>query len=384
VFDQDAGEGAAPPSRGREVVAKMAGAAVGGRRSRGVATERVGAANLSRRDVVAGLGVVALLGPPPVAAAATTPVAQGATRTVEHALGTTQVPRDPTRLVALGSAVDVALAVGITPIAVDDRSAQKTYLADRLVGVPSVGPAWEPNLEQIAALDPDLILALDVSIAEVFAELTRIAPTVGVEFGETSGEWKRYNRGYAEALGRVEAFDRAMADYEAKAAAFRAAMGDRLAETEVAILRASPDNLRFDLPAIFIGDVVYNDAGLRPPPRLAEYLAENPGAATVDISPEQFTLAEGAEVLFVWQVSGQPEEDRQAIAAILGDPLLQRLEAVGQGRVYAMGNHWFSESILGADLVLDDLERHLLDDGAGEMERPGDGRATNGRWRERS
>jgi len=300
----------------------------------------------------------------PAAAQGTDATLTGATRSIDHALGTTVVARDPQRVVALGSAVEVALTVGITPIAVDERSAKKAYLADRLAGVPSVGPAWEPNLEQIATLDPDLILGLDVNIEEVYDELSAIAPTIGVDFVWPSDEWKRYNRGFAEALGRVEAFDRAMADYEAKAARFRQAMGDRLAETEVAILRATPENFRFDLRGISIGTVVYGDAGLSLPPRLAAYDAAHPEDGIAEISREQVVMAEGSDAIFVWSVSGDPEADRRAVEAILADPLLGRLEAAREGRVYAVGDHWFSDSVLGAGLVLDDLERYLLENGA--------------------
>jgi iron complex transport system substrate-binding protein len=328
------------------------------------------AATLTRRRFAAGAGAALLTLPAFRQGAAARAVdatpAAAECRVVAHALGETCVPRAPQRVVAFFSAADVALAVGIVPIAVDQATARSAYLRDRLRGAESFGLAWEPNLEQIAVLDPDLIVALDVVIEEVYDELSRIAPTVGVEFGEASGEWKRYNRGYAEAMGMAEEFDRAMAEYEAKAQQFRTAMGDRLAETEVAIVRASPENLRFDLPGIFIGDVVYNDAGLRLPPGLASYHEQHPERPTAEISREQLTLAEGSDVVFVWNVTGtaSPEEDREQAAEVMNDPLFQRIDAVRRGRVYLVGDHWFSESVLGARMVLDDLERYLLREGA--------------------
>jgi iron complex transport system substrate-binding protein len=281
-------------------------------------------------------------------------------RIVTHALGESCVPFDPERVVALWSAVDVALAVGIVPVGIDDLTAATVYLDEATDGIPTVGLPWEPNLEAIAALDPDLIVGLDVLVESIYPELMAIAPTVGVAFGGTSGNWKAYNRGYAEAMGREDAFDEVMTAYEAKAERFRAAMGDRLGETEVAILSASPADLRFDLPGIFVGSVVYTDAGLRLPPRLVEYHAANPNVPILGISAEEFTLAEGADALFLWVASGDPEEDEAVIAAALEHPVLRRLEAVDQGRAFAMGDHWFSESVLGASLILDDLERALL------------------------
>jgi iron complex transport system substrate-binding protein len=287
--------------------------------------------------------------------------ASGGTRLIKHALGETRAPAEPRRVVALLSAADVALAVGVKPIAVDDSTAKSEYLRGRLEGVENIGQASEPNLEKLATLKPDLIVALDVVIEDVYDELSRIAPTVGVRFGEASGEWKRYNREYAEAMGKGEEFERAMAGYQARARAFRAAMGDRLKETEVAVMRASPENLRFDLPGIFIGDVVYNDAGLRLPPGLRAYHEREPRQPTLEISREQFRLAEGSDALFTWNVTGTgtAEDDRRQAAEMLQDPVFRTLDVVKRGDVHQMGDHWFSESILGANLVLADLEKRL-------------------------
>lgn len=285
------------------------------------------------------------------------------TRTIKHGLGETKVPARPERVATLYSATDVALAVGVKPLAVDAASADARYLGGRLEGVEDIGQGFEPNLEKLAALGPDLILGLDVVVEGVYDKLSEIAPTIGVRFGETSGDWKRYNRAYAEALGKTAEFEEAMTRYEAKAEGFRERMGGRLEETEVAVMRASPENLRFDLPNIFIGDVVYDDAGLALPPRLEEP-AEDPENFTLEISREKFGLAEGSDALFVWNVTGvSAEKDREEIEEVTTDPLFRRLEVVREGRVHVVGDHWFSESVLGANMVLDDLEEHLIEGG---------------------
>ncbi len=257
------------------------------------------------------------------------PASSGGTRTAEHGLGETEVPENLERVVTFLSAADVALAVGVEPVAVDDETAQFEYLTDRLEGVETFGSISEPYLEKIATLEPDLIIGPDVVVEQVYDELSQIAPTVGVEFGE------------------------------AKAQDFQEAMNDRLGETEVATMRASPENLRFDLPGIFIGDVTYNDTGLPIPPGPREP-AENPEDYTLEISKEQFGLAEGSDALFVWNVTGEPEKDEREIAEVTNDPLFRRLEAVRNGNVYTMDGHWFSESVLGADMVFDDLDEERL------------------------
>jgi iron complex transport system substrate-binding protein len=328
---------------------------------------------LSRRAFVAGTGLAIVTSGLILERSATARQdgpAASATRRVEHALGVTEVPAVPQRVVAFFNAVDVALAVGVTPVGVDHASTLKRYLAGRLPGVTPVGDDPSPNIETIATLRPDLILGSDLEFAEMYESLSRIAPTVAITFN-SSGEWKRHGQEYAAALGRAGEYAQVMGAYAAKVDRIRAALGVGLPEGPVAILRATPDHLRFDLPGIFNGSVVYGDAGLSLPPSLAAYSAANPDENFVMISREQFDMAEGATALFVWSVGGDPEEDRRVIEAALADPLLGRLDAVRQGRVYPVGDHWFAASVLGADLILDDLERHLL--GAGTAT-PADGR----------
>lgn len=288
------------------------------------------------------------------------PEASGETRTVEHGLGTAEVPVEPERVVAFGSAADGALFVGITPVAVNEEVRQSRYLADELEGVESFGSAFEPELERIAALEPDLIVGLDVVLEGVYEELSEIAPTVGVVFGDSSENWKEYNREYAEALNRAGEFEEASAEYEAKAERIRESVGE--SPPEVAVMRASNENLRFDLPAIFIGDVFYNDAGLSLPPRLAE-AAEDPENFTLEVSREELSFAEGAEHIFLWNVSYEqsPEDDLQEIEDFIEDPLFSRLDAAQSGNVYPMGDYSFAESYIGADRVLTDIEENLAE-----------------------
>lgn len=285
--------------------------------------------------------------------------ASGETRTVEHGLGTSEVPVEPERIVAFGSAVDAALFVGVEPVGVNEEVKNSKYLAEELEGVESFGSSGEPDLERIAALDPDLIVGLDVVVEGVYEQLSEIAPTVGVPFGDASGNWKEYNRGYAEALNRAEEFEEASSEYEAKAEEIREEIDDA---PEVAVMRASAENLRFDLPGIFIGAVFYEDAGLSLPPELAE-AAENPENFTLEVSREELGVAEGAEHVFLWNVSytQSPEEDREEISAFIEDPLFGRLEAAEEGNVYPMGDYSFAESYIGADMILDDINKNIVE-----------------------
>src|SRR5690606_18380625 len=75
----------------------------------------------------------------------------------------------------------------------------------------SVGTLQDPSLEQIAALQPDLIVSAKVRHEDLYDELSRIAPTV---FSETTGAiWKDNLRLVGQALGEEQLAEDRIAEY---------------------------------------------------------------------------------------------------------------------------------------------------------------------------
>jgi len=109
--------------------------------------------------------------------------AGGRERTIRHGLGTTTVPASPQRIAVLdGNAAATALAVGVRPVAVPSDVADFAYLDELTEGIERIDTsAGSPDLEQVAALRPDLIVGLDLSLEEHYGELSQIAPTVAVD-----------------------------------------------------------------------------------------------------------------------------------------------------------------------------------------------------------
>lgn len=106
--------------------------------------------------------------------------ATSATHEVEHARGTTEVPDDPQRVVVLEPVeLDTAVALGVTPVgaAVASNVAGIPEYLD-VDGVEPVGTVPEPDLEAIAALQPDLILGTESRHSKLYDQLSSIAPTV--------------------------------------------------------------------------------------------------------------------------------------------------------------------------------------------------------------
>ena len=173
------------------------------------------------------------------AASDTTATADAAfPRTVVHAMGETEIPARPERVVVLDTGeLDSALSLGVTPVGAVTTAVSEdflSYLAEGAAGVQRVGTIAEPNLEAIAALQPDLILSNKVRHEDIYPQLARIAPTV---FAERVGAVWKDNLGLAaEALGREDDATAALAAYEKDAAALGASVGDP-AGTTVSPLR---------------------------------------------------------------------------------------------------------------------------------------------------
>ncbi|HEY8448905.1 MAG TPA: iron-siderophore ABC transporter substrate-binding protein, partial [Bacillota bacterium] len=158
------------------------------------------------------------------------------TRLVSHAMGETEVPAKPQRVVVLDMGeLDMALSLGVQPVGAAFYRADQplpSYLADKVQGeIERVGTVSQPNLEAIAALEPDLILSNKLRHEDIYDELSQIAPTV---FAESLGAaWKEQFAVVAEALGKTEEHAQIMQAYQDAIKAFQQKMGDQLQHTEV-------------------------------------------------------------------------------------------------------------------------------------------------------
>ena len=272
--------------------------------------------------------------------------ASESTHPVETANGTVEVPEDPERVVVLDTGeLDDALALGVTPVGAvttDVDSEFLSYLGDRTDGIETVGTIGEPNLEQIAALDPDLILSSTVRHAELYDQLSKIAPTVfSGNIGET---WKQNLELHAEALGREDEADELMAAYDAKAAKVAKALPD---DAVVSLVRFLPDQTRLYSDKSFSG-VITSDVG-------AEVPSAARGADThIELSPEKLGLAD-ADYVLTSTYGAAGDTDR---AEITSSGLWTNLAPVKDGRTTEIDDDLITGiGILAANLLLDEFDK---------------------------
>jgi iron complex transport system substrate-binding protein len=103
-------------------------------------------------------------------------------RPIEHVMGEACVPENPQRVVALEwRYVENLLVLGIQPVGVADIEGYHNWVKIPLAldeNVVDIGTRNEPNLEAVAALNPDLIIGVYFRLTENYDDLSAIAPTL--------------------------------------------------------------------------------------------------------------------------------------------------------------------------------------------------------------
>ncbi|MFF0740787.1 ABC transporter substrate-binding protein [Streptomyces sp. NPDC004111] len=282
------------------------------------------------------------------------------TRTVRTAMGEVEVPRAPKRVVVLDTAeLDSAITLGVRPVGsthADVKSGFLSYLPpDKVAGIKDVGEMMTPNLEAVAALEPDLILTSKVRHEDKYDELKAIAPTVMTE--GTGFPWKENFQLHAEALGRQAEAKRVVAAYTAHAAKVTEAVGgkEKAAATKVNVVRfVEGADIRIYGRRNYIATVLA-DVGLGRPP-ITDRAKDG---FSYDVSPEKIDLAGKDADVLLHSTYGDPAKAKQT--ATLNSALWKSIPAVKAGKVFAVDDQLWIQGIgyTAADKILTQLQSHL-------------------------
>lgn len=257
-----------------------------------------------------------------------------ATRTVEHELGTSEVPVDPQRIVVVDRRGSLAflLELGFEPVGALDATwlfgePFHPLIADaaEAAGVQPIDDTDGPNLEQIAALQPDLIIGNVRDMGETSEQLAELAPTIGLQWDFADPLANAVTIG--EALGRPD-------EAAALVSAFEASLATAASETEnpgtVSIIGLfAPDDIRVYREHNLYGQLT-EQLGGQIVPTEAE-LAFDPEDNEVNfISMEEIGMAGGERIIAL--VNRSPE-GVSAHQELVSGALVQALPAFQSGQV---------------------------------------------------
>ena len=270
---------------------------------------------------------------------------------VEHAFGETEVPVNPARVIAWGyTTIEAILVHGVRPMgAPNGFNDGAPHLSLDGLPIAEVGALGHPNLEKMAALDPDLILTSKYRVRDAYPLLSQIAPTVVLDV-EGNSEWKKLTRLCGEVLGKQAETEKLSAAYEVKLQEVRNQLSQNSKQLEVSVVFLLPGRISTMGTETFAGSVLA-DVGIARPPSQAQ------GQGLQNLSLESLDLLDG-DVMFIMTLQGGTElakESRAESDRMQAHPLWSQLKAVQTHQVYEVGIYWAIGSYIAANLILDDV-----------------------------
>lgn len=277
------------------------------------------------------------------------------TRTVQHAMGETNVPVKPKRVVVLtNEGLEAVLALGVKPVGAVESFTQKPFykhLAAETKGVKTVGSESEPNLETIASLKPDLIIGNKMRQEKVYSQLNAIAPTVFAE--ELRGDWKANFNLYAKALNKEAEGKQVMADYEKKVQEVRQNAGDLLKQ-KVSVVRFLAGKTRIYQQQSFTG-VLLKDVGF------ARTELGQQDEFALEISKEQIPQSDG-DIIFYFTYDVGDQKGNEQEQEMTNDPLWKNLTAVKNNRAFKVDDViWNTAGGVKAAMIMLDQLNSIID-----------------------
>ncbi|MEJ3655389.1 iron-siderophore ABC transporter substrate-binding protein [Actinomycetes bacterium KLBMP 9759] len=255
--------------------------------------------------------------------------------TITHRFGNTVIPEEPKRVVSLGyTDQDAILALGVVPVAIreftgNQPSATWPWAQDELKGQQPVVLNGEIGAETLAALDPDLIVAVSAGLTQAQYDLfSQIAPTISqpAAFVDYGTPWQDATRMIGNALGRAPEAETLVTGLEARFAQVRAQYPVLAGRTVAGTRPSSNDNANFfvwgpqDLRGRF-----FDSLGMPVPPVFAD-LAKD--AFYASLSTEELGKLDTADAVVLITASAA---ERATFEALPGYP---RLKAVREGRFF--------------------------------------------------
>ncbi|MGD1898897.1 MAG: ABC transporter substrate-binding protein [Phormidesmis sp.] len=276
-------------------------------------------------------------------------------KVIRHGLGETAIPANPSRVVVWGYAmVEAVIALGMQPVGIPGIILEEAvYIELDKAAIANISETGEPNLEAIAALNPDLILTTKSLGESSYPLFSQIAPTVAFDVDERV-EWRSLTRFCAEAVNKQSDAEKLSADYDAKLARLKSQLTQPPEDIEASIVVFLPNEVRALGDNSFPGSIL-SEIGLSRP------TSQSGRTDLRNISLEALDQIDG-DVIFVLTTKSNTElADRiQAeVESVQTTPLWQQLNAVQNNKVYTVEQYWVFGNYIAADLVLEDLLLHL-------------------------
>ncbi|HET8588921.1 MAG TPA: Fe(3+) dicitrate ABC transporter substrate-binding protein [Nakamurella sp.] len=257
------------------------------------------------------------------------------TRTIKHDLGETEIKGTPSKIVALEfSFADDLASIDVKPVGIaDDGDSSRIIpeVAEKIGDYTSVGKRQSPSLQNIAALQPDLIIADSSRHKDIYDQLKAIAPTLELPANKAT---LQDNLDAARLVGLALNKCQEMADRIAQNASTLAKYGEQLPG---------------DVPPVLFGVgsdkslTIHNAAGYLPSVLvelgLKYLLPADPSNPQAEES-EETLVTQNPAILFVASTEKAPTIFDQWAK----DPVGSQIQAVKDGKVFKVDSNLWSRA----------------------------------------
>ncbi|KPL90455.1 ABC transporter substrate-binding protein [Herpetosiphon geysericola] len=296
------------------------------------------------------------------AEATTAPADATGTRTIKHVMGETTITGVPQKVVVLEWVyVENLLALGVQPAGVADIEGYNKWVDVPVELGPAavdVGTRGEANLETIAAIKPDLIIALKYDAEKNYAQYSAIAPTLVFnpypESGDQYTEMIETFNTIADVLGKTD---------EAKAVL--AKMEQTYAEAKQTLAAAGFENAPYVLAQAYTSNSAAEIRLFTDNSMIAKLIAKTGlKNAWTDSSFQVYgfstvsseVLAGLGDVHFMYVVA----DDDNPFASGTIKPFWDSLDFVKKGQAYPLGGDvWFFGGPLSAEVLAQRVVKSL-------------------------
>ncbi|SFF80252.1 iron complex transport system substrate-binding protein [Halobacillus alkaliphilus] len=273
------------------------------------------------------------------------------TREIEHAMGTTTIEGTPEKVVTLyQGATDTATAFDVEPVGIVESWVEKPiykYLRDDLEGTPLVGEETQPNLEEIAQLNPDVIFASKLRHEDIYEKLNKIAPTVAID---QVYEFKETVKLMGETLDKQDKADEILTNWDERIEDFNTKASEKLGDEwplNVSILNFRSDHARIYFDS-FAGTILREAGFTRPENQQSDEWG-------MKLTDKESINEMNADVFYIFMSDEPAIKDNYE--EWTNHPLWKNLDAVKNDEVHMVDEvTWnMAGGIRAANLMLDDL-----------------------------
>lgn len=223
--------------------------------------------------------------------------------------------------------VDNMASIGYYPIATlcyDQYISVNTALQPYIEGreMEDLG-TWDAiNLEKLAAVEPDLILAADETSEKVYDQLTKIAPVVFFDAAAIASDWRYGLRELSKVFGEEEKAEAVIADLESKITEAKETLAPYSDESAAFMgLRDKGFAMREHRHLKFF----YDELGLKVPDNLAAGMVTLEGLA--ELNPDH---------IFLFEFANNPVAEQ--LKKLEKESVWNSLTAVKNGNVHIVDN----------------------------------------------